>query len=92
MRTAMATLDGECSDEEAAAAVDTLEELAASGVPEAMMALAGLYKEGRRVAADEERYKGYIRKAAELGNRRAAIIVGRWNRRNDRRRRKRSRR
>ena len=92
MRAAMAILEGGCSDEEAAIAVGTLEELAASGMPEAMMALAGLYKDGRHVTADEERYKGYIRKAAELGNRRAAIIVGRWDRRNDRRRRKRSRR
>ena len=88
----MAILEGGCSDEEAAIAVGTLEELAASGMPEAMMALAGLYKDGRHVTADEERYKGYIRKAAELGNRRAAIIVGRWDRRNNRRRRKRSRR
>ena len=92
LRTVQTVLEGGCTEAEAAEAISTLEELAASGMPEAMMALAGLYKSGRHVPADEERYKGYIRRAAELGNRRAATIVGRWERRNRKRRKKRSRR
>ena len=40
-------LEGGCTEAEAAEAISTLEELAASGMPEAMMALAGLYKSGR---------------------------------------------
>lgn len=91
MGGALAVLEGDCTESEAAEAVRTLEDLAASGMTEAMLELARIYRDGRHVPADEEKYRGYIRRAAELGNRRAATIVGRWDRRNSRRRRKRSR-
>lgn len=84
------TLEGDCGPDDAANALATLEKLAASGMSEAMMVLAGLYKDGRHIDADEERYKAYIRTAAELGNRKAITIVERWERRNKRRSKKRS--
>ena len=90
LRKAAETLERRCSEKEAAKAVATLEELAASGDSDAMMVLAGLYKEGSHVAADEESYKKYVRMAAELGNRKATTIVGRWERRNRKRSKKRS--
>ena len=90
LRKAAETLERRCSEKEAAKAVATLEELAASGDSDAMMVLAGLYKEGSHLAADEESYKKYVRMAAELGNRRATTIVDRWERRNRKRSKKRS--
>lgn len=89
-RHATSLLGGEHADPERA--VEMLNELAASGMTDAMMVLAKLYKDGEHVEADEEMYKSYIRRAAELGDRRAKTIVDRWGRRNARRSRKRSKR